>query len=69
MYSIFNAGLYWNTLIQDEYFDLNPRGLNPVLANDVVFGFHALLATGITILQCFYYEVQSYIFSERSLLK
>lgn len=31
-------------------------GLNPVLINDVVFALHAVLATIVTIVQCFIYE-------------
>lgn len=57
MYGIFNMGLFWNEFIQAEYFDRYPRGFNPVLVNDVVFALHAMLATGITIIQCFIYEV------------
>ncbi|XP_028895476.1 cystinosin homolog isoform X2 [Zeugodacus cucurbitae] len=56
LYSIFNCGLYWIPAIQDEYASRHPRGLNPVLLNDVVFGLHAMFATGITIVQCFLYE-------------
>lgn len=50
-------GLYWNSVIEDEYFSRNPRGLNPVLINDVVFSIHAMVATSVTIWQCFIYEV------------
>lgn len=51
-------GLYWNSVIEDEYFSRNPRGLNPVLINDVVFSLHAMIATSVTIWQCFVYERQ-----------
>lgn len=57
MYGIFNMGLFWNEYIQDEYFNRYPRGLNPVLVNDVVFALHAMFATAITIFQCYIYEV------------
>lgn len=57
MYGIFNMGLFWNEYIQAEYFERYPRGLNPVLVNDVVFALHAMFATGITIFQCYIYEV------------
>lgn len=57
LYSVFNCGLYWNSNIQAEYASRHPRGLNPVLLNDVVFGLHAMFATIITIIQCFIYEV------------
>ena len=42
---------------QDEYLARYPRGLNPVLLNDVFFSVHALLAVLFTIWQCFIYEV------------
>lgn len=57
MYGIFNMGLFWNEYIQNEYFERYPRGLNPVLVNDVVFAIHAMFATAITIFQCYIYEV------------
>lgn len=56
MYGIFNMGLFWDPYIQNEYFERNPRGLNPVQVNDVVFALHAMLATAVTIVQCFMYE-------------
>ncbi|XP_055908472.1 cystinosin homolog isoform X2 [Eupeodes corollae] len=56
LYSIFNIGLYWVPSMQAEYFSRHPRGLNPVLVNDVVFSLHAVFATSITIFQCFIYE-------------
>jgi hypothetical protein len=34
-----------------------PTGLNPVQVNDIVFSLHASVATMITIIQCFIYEV------------
>ncbi|TMW46542.1 hypothetical protein DOY81_008373 [Sarcophaga bullata] len=56
LYSIFNCGLYWAPEIQAEYANRYPRGLNPVMLNDVVFSLHAVFATTITIYQCFAYE-------------
>lgn len=56
LYAIFNIGLYWIPEIQDEYFARHPRGLNPVLLNDVFFSIHASLITMVTIGQCFLYE-------------
>lgn len=41
---------------QAEYFNRNPQGLNPVLINDVVFALHAMVATLVTIFQCYFYE-------------
>lgn len=43
-------------IFQAEYFNRNPKGLNPVLINDVVFALHAMVATLITIVQCYVYE-------------
>ena len=57
LYSIFNCGLYWAPEIQAEYANRYPRGLNPVMLNDVVFSLHAVFATTVTIYQCFAYEV------------
>lgn len=37
-----------------------PTGLNPVQVNDVVFSLHASVATVITIIQCFVYEVSCF---------
>ncbi|XP_058813123.1 cystinosin homolog isoform X2 [Topomyia yanbarensis] len=56
LYAIFNCSLYWNDHVEQEYFDRNPRGLNPVIANDVAFSIHASFATFLTALQCFFYE-------------
>lgn len=56
LYAIFNCSLYWNDHIEQEYFNRNPRGLNPVIANDVAFSLHASLATLLTVVQCFIYE-------------
>ncbi|XP_065371333.1 cystinosin homolog isoform X1 [Calliphora vicina] len=56
LYSIFNCGLYWIPEIQAEYTNRYPRGLNPVMLNDVVFSLHAMFATIITIYQCYAYE-------------
>ncbi|XP_026471945.1 cystinosin homolog [Ctenocephalides felis] len=56
LYTVFNIGLYFVPTIEQEYFDRNPRGLNPVQINDVVFSVHAALATFLTIIQCIFYE-------------
>ncbi|KAH8277089.1 hypothetical protein KR026_004919 [Drosophila bipectinata] len=58
LYSMFNCGLYFISGLQDEYEERHPRGLNPVLLNDVVFSLHAMFATCITIIQCFIYEAR-----------
>ena len=55
-YAFFNCFLFWDPYIENEYFNRHPYGLNPVIGNDVGFALHASFATGITILQCFFYE-------------
>ena len=42
---------------QEEYQQEHPDGVNPVQINDVCFTLHAVLITGVTIVQCFLYEV------------
>ncbi|SPP83033.1 cystinosin homolog [Drosophila guanche] len=56
LYSMFNCGLYFFDSMQQEYESRHPRGLNPVMLNDVVFSLHAMFATIITIVQCCIYE-------------
>ncbi|PSN39531.1 hypothetical protein C0J52_12389 [Blattella germanica] len=56
LYSLFNCGLYWIPVIEEEYMRRYPRGLNPVQLNDIVFSLHAALATFFMIIQCFIYE-------------
>lgn len=55
-YGIFNIGLFWIPLVQEQYFELHPTGVNPVQINDVFFTLHAIFATLLTILQCFIYD-------------
>ncbi|KAH0951707.1 hypothetical protein HN011_000724 [Eciton burchellii] len=57
MYALFNCGLYWIPEIEAQYFDRYPKGLNPVQVNDIFFSLHAVLATLVTIGQCFIYEI------------
>ncbi|XP_058116580.1 cystinosin homolog [Anopheles coustani] len=56
MYAAFNCALFWNGSVQEEYLRRNPRGLIPVLVNDVAFSLHAVFATTLIIVQCFFYE-------------
>lgn len=56
LYGIFNIGLFWSSVMEAEYFERHPMGLNPVLINDVVFALHAVVATLVTIVQCTLYE-------------
>ncbi|CAH8629567.1 unnamed protein product [Schistosoma haematobium] len=55
-YSIYNIGLYWIPLIQDQYLQRNPLGSVPVLENDLAFAFHAFLISLLTALQILCYE-------------
>ncbi|KAG8185689.1 hypothetical protein JTE90_003228 [Oedothorax gibbosus] len=55
-YSVFNLGLKYVPEVQVEYHSVHPTGVIPVEVNDVVFAVHAVLATVITIGQCFIYE-------------
>ncbi|XP_066996613.2 cystinosin homolog isoform X2 [Anabrus simplex] len=56
LYSLFNGGLYWIRDVENEYLERNPKGLNPVQINDIVFSLHACFATCVTVAQCFIYE-------------
>ncbi|XP_058467249.1 cystinosin homolog isoform X2 [Malaya genurostris] len=55
-YATFNAFMYWNRNIEQEYFNRHPFGLNPVIGNDVGYAMHALFATGLTLLQCYIFD-------------
>lgn len=55
-YSVFNVGMYWISSIENEYFKTNPRGVNPVQLNDVIFSLHATIVTVLIIVQTFIYE-------------
>ncbi|CAL1526900.1 unnamed protein product [Lymnaea stagnalis] len=57
-YGFFNVGMFWVQTVKDQYFNLHPRGINPVQLNDVIFTLHAVLVTILTICQCFFYEVR-----------
>jgi len=56
LYGLYNIGLFWIDSIQVEYLSRHPRGVIPVLANDVFFPIHAVFACGVTIIQCAMYE-------------
>ncbi|CAH8628604.1 unnamed protein product [Schistosoma rodhaini] len=55
-YSIYNIGLYWIPLIQEQYLKRNPLGSVPVQENDLAFAFHAFLISLLTALQILCYE-------------
>ncbi|KFB42341.1 AGAP001628-PA-like protein [Anopheles sinensis] len=55
-YAVFNAFLYWNSHVENEYYRRHPFGLNPVIGNDIGFAMHAVFGTGFTILQCRMYD-------------
>lgn len=56
LYSMFNLGLYYIPAIKVQYEDRYPFSIVSVLANDIVFGLHALAITVYTGVQCFWYE-------------
>ena len=58
-YALFNAILYWDPYVEDEYFLRNPHGLNPVIDNDVGYAVHSVGVTGLLILQCLIYDVKN----------
>ncbi|KNA20439.1 hypothetical protein SOVF_052430 [Spinacia oleracea] len=56
-YLIYNATLYFSSVVQKQYRD--KYGLDemiPVAANDVAFSIHAVLLTAFTLFQIFIYE-------------
>jgi cystinosin len=55
-YSVFNCSLYWNSTVQEQYFEEHPNGVNPVQTNDVFFGLHAIILTLVIIAQIIFYE-------------
>ncbi|XP_064482267.1 cystinosin homolog [Ornithodoros turicata] len=58
-YSTFNLGIFFSTVVQEEYLSSHPSGAIPVQVNDIVFSLHATLATVITAIQCLIYERQN----------
>mmetsp|Transcript_125169 Transcript_125169/g.325228 ORF Transcript_125169/g.325228 Transcript_125169/m.325228 type:complete len:317 (+) Transcript_125169:56-1006(+) len=50
-YFAFNAALYWNPRVQQEYADQHGGSTSAVRLNDVVFAGHADLITAVTLLQ------------------
>merc|ERR1712126_34928 len=56
LYGLYNIGLFWIDSVQEEYLSRHPRGVIPVLANDVFFPIHAVFACAFSIFQCIMYE-------------
>ncbi|XP_035774206.1 cystinosin homolog isoform X1 [Anopheles albimanus] len=54
-YSTFNAVLFWNDHVEQEYFQRHPFGLNPVVPNDVGYALHAVFGNCVLIAQCLLY--------------
>ncbi|ETN59182.1 cystinosin [Anopheles darlingi] len=54
-YSTFNAVLFWNDYVEQEYFQRHPFGLNPVVPNDVGYALHAVFGNCVLIAQCLLY--------------
>ena len=57
-YVFYNAGLYFSPAVQTQYERRFPRSEIPIELNDVIYSLHAAFATGITLVQCYVYEVQ-----------
>ncbi|XP_058128762.1 cystinosin homolog [Anopheles ziemanni] len=55
-YATFNVLLFCNSHIESEYFNRNPFGLNPVIANDVAYAVHAVFGNVVLIVQCYIYQ-------------
>uniref|UniRef100_A0A803LSQ1 Cystinosin homolog n=1 Tax=Chenopodium quinoa TaxID=63459 RepID=A0A803LSQ1_CHEQI len=56
-YLIYNATLYFSSVVQRQYRDKYGRDeMIPVAANDVAFSIHAVLLTAFTLFQIFIYE-------------
>ncbi|KAI9072517.1 hypothetical protein K1719_045526 [Acacia pycnantha] len=56
-YLIYNASLYFSTVIQKQYFDKYGSGqMIPVAANDVAFSTHSVIMTLIVLFQVAIYE-------------
>uniref|UniRef100_A0AAG5CUB4 Cystinosin n=1 Tax=Anopheles atroparvus TaxID=41427 RepID=A0AAG5CUB4_ANOAO len=55
-YATFNVLLFWNTHIEQEYFNRHPFGLNPVIVNDVGYAVHAVFGNIVLIAQCYIYK-------------
>ncbi|XP_066552450.1 cystinosin isoform X2 [Amia ocellicauda] len=55
-YSIFNVALFWVPYVKEEFLKSDPKGVNPVDANDVFFSLHAVVLTLVYICQCVIYE-------------
>lgn len=67
-YFAFNAILFWNPLVKDEYAEENSGHASAVRLNDVVFSGHASLITAITLLQiCIYWDYPRLDRSDRCL--
>ncbi|CAN6464245.1 unnamed protein product [Victoria cruziana] len=56
-YLIYNASLYFSPAVQRQYHQKYGNDeMIPVALNDVAFSTHAVLLTGFTVLQVFFYE-------------
>lgn len=50
-YFIFNAAMYWNEQVKEEYREKHHGNSSAVKLNDVVFAGHAMLVTAATLIQ------------------
>jgi len=55
-YSIFNIGLFFLPVIQQEYREKTPLSNIPVESNDVFFALHAVTLTAVVIIQILIYD-------------
>lgn len=51
-YSIFNCTLFWDHELQDNYHNYTGSASPIVQFNDVCFGLHAVVITGVMLVQC-----------------
>nr|POE88789.1 cystinosin like [Quercus suber] len=59
-YLIYNASLYFSSVIQKQYYEkYGYEQMIPVAANDVAFSTHAVLATSTIVFQILIYDLNS----------
>jgi len=67
-YFIYNALLYFNPYVQEEYRSQHDGSNSAVRSNDVMFSGHAFVLTGVTLLQiAIYYDYPKLDRSDRTL--
>ena len=56
-YAAYNVAIKYVPIVEEAFYQRNPRSQNPIELNDVIFALHAVVATLVVIVQCFIYEV------------